>query len=84
MNKVMLENFRVGDIVALRGIDKRGKERVANFGPEFRIRSFEIPGVQDNRILFESTTDCFRVGEHLTTWSGWLEPNREVEVTEVL
>jgi len=71
--------------VILKGLNKRGKDRVNNFGPEFVVRQEEKPSHWGKRTaLFESVTKNFRVGVNLTTWLGWLDIGTEVEIVKIV
>lgn len=73
--------------VTLKGLNHRGKGRVATFGQDSKFVLLDTAcRVRPNAILVESIEKKFRIGSELTTWSGWLEVGKEVEVlkTEIL
>jgi len=68
--------------VILKGLNKRGKERVASFGimGTFALLSEDPPANRAGCILVESLDKRFRLGTTKTTWSGWLKVGEEVDI----
>jgi len=75
--------------VILKGLNKRGKNRVHEHGPEFTIDEKLSENGSDfgeNFIFFESVRKSFRLGAGcpLVEWSGWLDVGTEVEIVEIV
>jgi len=73
--------------VILKGLNKRGKDRVHNHGPEFTIDENLTPNGShfgNNFKWFESVRKSFRLGAGcpLVNWGGWLDIGTEVEIVE--
>ena len=71
--------------VILKGLNKRGKDRVNNFGPKFVVLHDEkLTQWGEKTALFVSVKKSFRVGDNLVPWSGWLDIGTEVEIVEIV
>ncbi len=69
--------------VILKGLNKRGKNRVAAHGSEFIMTQDERPTQWGKRTAhFESVKESFRLGDKLVPWGGWLDIGTEVEIVE--
>ena len=72
--------------VILKGLNKRGKDRVHSHGPEFIVREDLQPNCRfgEGFRFFESVRKSFRLGAGvpLTNWGGWMQLGVEVEIVE--
>ena len=69
--------------VTLKGLNKRGKNRISNYSKDGFDGVFELKDQVDNKIFVESIEDNFRIGDKLVPWAGWLEIGVEIEVVSM-
>jgi len=69
--------------VTLKGLNQRGKSRVANFSKDGFDGVFKLKDQEGQEILVESIEDNFSLGDKLVPWAGWLEIGVEIEVVSM-
>jgi hypothetical protein len=69
--------------VKIKGITKYAKTRINNYGNNGWFRLKADLRKEQGKIFVESLTTNFRLTKHrLTTWAGWLEIGKEIEIIE--
>lgn len=80
--------FTTGDIVTVKPLTKKMKDRVNSHGFVMRVYKYDGHVIMIDNILYdihlESLDKTFRVGETKTTWSGWVMVGRDCELAKVL